>query len=109
MAKASRALAQFRPESAAYLKTLGADLAAARLSARESIATRAKRMQVSKGALERLEAGDPAVAIGIVATALRLIERDSRLADLATAERGNCCDAPDVQEGMSHRSRSPEP
>ena len=36
--------------------------------------------------LQRLEAGDPGVGIGIVATALWLIQRDGALAQLAAPE-----------------------
>jgi len=43
-------------------------------------------MGVSVGTLLRLEAGDPSVGIGIVATALWLIQRDSALGSLANPE-----------------------
>lgn len=43
-------------------------------------------MGVSVPTLQRLEAGDPAVGIGIVATALWLIQRDGELGSLAAPE-----------------------
>ena len=45
--------------------------------------TRAGRIGVSVPTLQRLEAGDPSVGIGIVATALWLIKRDGELGNLA--------------------------
>ena len=53
---------------------------------KESLKTWAKRMGVSVPTLQRLEAGDPAVGVGIVATALWLIKRDGALGNLAAPE-----------------------
>jgi transcriptional regulator with XRE-family HTH domain len=61
-------------------------LAVARLRRKESLRTWAKRLGVSVSTLQRLEAGDPAVSIGVFASALWLINRDGALADLATPE-----------------------
>jgi len=84
MAKASRALAELPADTVAALEKLGADLAAARRLRKESVTKWAQRMRVSKGTLQRLEAGDPTVGIGIVATALHLLGRDGELAKLVT-------------------------
>ncbi|MDD2991501.1 MAG: XRE family transcriptional regulator [Zoogloea sp.] len=86
MPKTARALLQLPPATAAAIEKLGADLAVARLRRKESLKTWAKRMGVSVPTLQRLEAGDPAVGIGIVATALWLIQRDGELGALATPE-----------------------
>jgi hypothetical protein len=86
MPKTSRALIQLPPATAASLEKLGADLAVARLRRKESLKTWAKRMGVSVPTLQRLESGDPTVAVGIVATALWLIRRDGELAELASPE-----------------------
>lgn len=43
-------------------------------------------MGVSLATLSRMEAGDPSVGIGIVATALWLIQRDGALGTLASPE-----------------------
>lgn len=87
MPKTARALLQLPPATAAALEKLGADLAVARLRRKESLKTWANRMGVSVPTLQRLEAGDPGVGIGIVATALWLIQRDGELRNLAAPER----------------------
>jgi len=61
---------QLPPATAAAIERLGADLAVARLRRKESLRTWAARMGVSVPTLQRLEAGDPGVGVGIVATAL---------------------------------------
>ena len=86
MPKTSRALQQLPPSTSAAIEKLGADLAVARLRRKESLKTWARRMGVSVPTLQRLEAGDPAVGIGIVATALWLIRRDGELGSLAAPE-----------------------
>ena len=84
MTKASSALRQLPPSTLAALEQLGADLAVARLRRKESLRTWAKRMGVSVPTLLRLEAGEPTVSLGVLATALWLVGRDAALATLAT-------------------------
>jgi transcriptional regulator with XRE-family HTH domain len=84
MSKASSALTQIPPSTVAALEQLGADLAVARLRRKESLKTWAKRIGVSVPTLLRLEAGEPSVSLGVLATALWLIGRDATLATLAT-------------------------
>jgi len=86
MPKTPRALLQLPPATAGALESLGADLAVARLRRKESLRSWAQRMGVTVATLQRLEAGDPSVAIGIVATALWLIQRDGELGTLAAPE-----------------------
>ena len=86
MPKLTRALMQLPPATADAIERLGADLAVARLRRKESLRTWAARMGVSVPTLQRLEAGDPGVGVGIVATALWLIQRDGELANLAAPE-----------------------
>ncbi len=86
MPKTARALLQLPPATSAALEKLGSDLAVARLRRKESLKTWAKRMGVSVPTLQRLEAGDPSVGVGIVATALWLIKRDGELRNLAAPE-----------------------
>lgn len=86
MPKTARAFLQLPPATTAALEKLGADLAVARLRRKESLKTWAQRMGVSVPTLQRLEAGDPGVGIGIVATALWLIQRDGELRNLAAPE-----------------------
>lgn len=84
MTKASSALTQMPPSAVAALAQLGADLGVARLRRKESLKTWAKRMGISVPTLLRLEAGEPSVSLGVLATALWLIGRDATLATLAT-------------------------
>jgi hypothetical protein len=86
MPKLARALLQLPPATAGAIEKLGADLAVARLRRKESLRAWAQRMGVTVSTLQRLEAGDPSVAIGIVATALWLIRRDGELGRLAAPE-----------------------
>jgi hypothetical protein len=55
----------------------------ARLRHRESLRSWASRIGITVSTLQRLEASDPSVGIGIVATALWLIRRDGELGRLA--------------------------
>jgi hypothetical protein len=50
--------------------------------------------------LQRLEAGDPSVGIGIVATALWLIQRDGELRNLAAPEYDQGALEMDVREAV---------
>lgn len=86
MPKTARALLQLPPTTAGAIEKLGADLAVARLRRKESLRSWALRMGITVPTLQRLEAGDPSVGIGIVATALWLIQRDGELRHLAAPE-----------------------
>lgn len=83
MPRTPKAITQLPPSTLAAIEKLGADLAVARLRRKESLASWAKRMGVSISTLQRLEAGDPAISLGIVASALWLMSRDGALAELA--------------------------
>jgi hypothetical protein len=100
MPKIARALLQLPPATASAIEKLGADLAVARLRRNESLRTWAQRMGVSVPTLQRLEAGDPAVGIGIVATALWLIRRDGELGNLAAPEHDQGAIEMDVREAI---------
>ena len=84
MSKASPALSQMPPSTVAALEQLGSDLAVSRLRRKESLKTWAKRLGVSVPTLLRLEAGEPGVSLGVLATALWLVGRDGALATLAS-------------------------
>lgn len=86
MSKNTKAIAQLPPATLGALQKLGADLAVARLRRKESLRTWAKRLGVTISTLQRLEAGDPTVSVGILASALWLISRDGELGGLATPE-----------------------
>lgn len=100
MPKAPRALQQLPPSTVHALEKLGADLAVARLRRGESLKTWAQRMGVSVPTLQRLEAGDPGVGLGIVATALWLIGRDGGLSSLAAPEEDKGALELDVREAV---------
>ena len=57
-------------------------------------------MGVSVPTLQRLEAGDPSVGIGIIATALWLIKRDGELRNLAAPEHDQGAIEMDVREAV---------
>ena len=69
--------------SAAALRKLGGDLAVARKRRKHSLRDWAQRLDVSVPTLMRMEKGDPAVGMGVYATALWLIKRHGALADAA--------------------------
>jgi transcriptional regulator with XRE-family HTH domain len=86
------------PSTLAALQQLGADLAVARLRRKESLKTWAKRIGVSVPTLLRLEAGEPGVSLGVLATALWLVGRDGALASLATPREDRGALELDVRE-----------
>jgi len=100
MPKTARALLQLPPATAGAIEKLGADLAVARLRRKESLRSWAQRMGVTVPTLQRLEAGDPSVGIGIVATALWLIQRDGALGSLAAPEHDRGAIEMDVREAI---------
>ena len=100
MPKTTRALLQLPPATAGAIEKLGADLAVARLRRKESLRSWAQRLGVTVPTLQRLEAGDPSVGIGIVATALWLIKRDGELRNLAAPEHDQGALEMDVREAL---------
>jgi hypothetical protein len=101
MPKTARALLQLPPSTLGAIEKLGADLAVARLRRKESLRAWAQRLGVTVPTLQRLEAGDPAVGIGIVATALWLIKRDGELGNLAAPEHDQGAIEMDVREAIA--------
>lgn len=65
------------------LARLGADLAVARKRRKQSLRDWALRLNVSVPTLMKLEKGDPAVAMGVYATALWMVQRHEALGALA--------------------------
>jgi transcriptional regulator with XRE-family HTH domain len=75
---------QFLPQPAlVQLANLGGNLAIARKRRKESLRAWAARIGVSVRTVQRMEAGDPGVGIGIYATALWAIGRSAALPSLA--------------------------
>jgi hypothetical protein len=108
MPKTGRALLQLPPATAATIEKLGADLAVARLRRKESLKTWAQRMGVSVPTLRRLEACDQRVYIGIVATALWLIQRYGELGTIAAPEHDRGAIEMDVRAAIElGRTRPP--
>lgn len=100
MPRLSRALQQMPPATVHALEKLGADLAVARLRRKESLKSWARRMGISVPTLLKLEAGDPGISLGIVATALWLIGRDNGLVKLASPEEDRGAIELDVRQAM---------
>lgn len=71
------------PAAEQALRSLGEDLAIARVRRRESQRAWAKRLGCSVPTLIRMERGDPGVGMGLYATALWLIGRVAALSELA--------------------------
>ncbi|RYX95785.1 MAG: XRE family transcriptional regulator [Comamonadaceae bacterium] len=69
--------------ASAALRQLGADLATARKRRKQPLRAWAARMDVSVPTLMRMEKGDPAVSIGVYATALWIVGRHEALAVVA--------------------------
>ncbi|MBQ1762656.1 MAG: XRE family transcriptional regulator [Aquincola sp.] len=100
MPKTARALLRLPPATAGAIEKLGADLAVARLRRKESLRSWAQRLGVTVSTLQRLEAGDPSVGIGIVASALWLIQRDGELRHLAAPEHDQGAIEKDVRAAV---------
>ena len=83
MPKRPAALSTLPAAARQALKTLGENLAIARVRRRESQREWAKRLGISVPTLIRLERGDPAIRIGIIATALWMLGRIDALAGAA--------------------------
>jgi transcriptional regulator with XRE-family HTH domain len=90
MPKSSAHLDWLPPQAVEALRALGQNLALARLRRKESLRDWAQRIGVSVRTLQRLEAGDPGVGMGIYASALWLMGRTDALPDLAdpASDRG---------------------
>ncbi|MET0209319.1 MAG: XRE family transcriptional regulator [Burkholderiaceae bacterium] len=71
------------PQAVAALQALGANLALARVRRKESLRAWAQRLGVSVRTVQRLEAGDPGVGMGVYAAALWLVGRTDALPALA--------------------------
>ncbi len=84
MPRVASAIEILPPAAAAALRKLGADLATARKRRKQPLREWAARLVVSVPTLMKMEKGDPAVSIGVYATALWIIGRHQALA--ATAD-----------------------
>jgi hypothetical protein len=96
-------------QAQAALRELGAALAVARVRRHESLRGWAQRIGVSVRTLQRLEAGDPGVGMGVYAAALWLIGRADAMAALADPALDRGAQEVDVQaarDRLARRGRS---
>lgn len=100
MTRKTQSIEQLAPQTIAALEALGSHLAVARMRRKESLATRAQRMAISIPTLSRMEAGDPAVSMGIYATALWLMGCDGELARVASPEKDRGALELDIQAAV---------
>jgi hypothetical protein len=68
------------------LRKLGRDIRDARLRRRIPVAVAAERASIGRSTLNRVEKGDPTVAVGIYATVLFVLGLAGRLGELADAK-----------------------
>jgi transcriptional regulator with XRE-family HTH domain len=104
MGKNPLALHTLPPAAAQALHALGENLAVARLRRRESQREWAGRLGCSVPTLIRLERGDPAVGVGLYATALWLIGRVSGLPALAAPVDDRGALEGDVRAALERRA-----
>ncbi len=102
--------APYRPSPAARraLRKLGEDIREARLRRNLSMEIVAERAATSRATLTRLEKGDTAVSVGILAGVLQALGMLPRLADLAdSAEDPQGLEI--SRESLRQRASSPRP
>lgn len=92
------------PAAAAALRSLGENLAIARVRRRESQRAWARRLGVSVPTLIRMERGDPGVGAGIYATALWLMGRVNALPAVAAPAEDQGALESDVREALKRRA-----
>lgn len=107
MSKPSNASDQLPASVERALRELGANLALSRQRRAESLRARASRMGVSVPTLVRMEKGDPAVGMGVYATALWLMGQHQALADVAAPQHDLGALELDIQAIKSKRARKP--
>jgi transcriptional regulator with XRE-family HTH domain len=104
MPKSPQALLTLPPAATQALKSLGENLAIARVRRRESQRDWAKRLGISVPTLIRMERGDPGVGAGIYATALWLMGRVGALPDLAAPAQDRGALESDVRVAVKRRA-----
>jgi transcriptional regulator with XRE-family HTH domain len=92
------------PAAARALRSLGENLAIARVRRRESQRVWAKRLGISVPTLIRMERGDPGVGAGIYATALWLIGRVDGLSAVAAPAADLGAIENDVRSAIKRRA-----
>jgi hypothetical protein len=104
MPSTPQALQTLPPAVAQALRTLGENLAIARVRRREPQRTWAKRLGISVPTLIRMERGDPGVSAGIYATALWLMGRVNALSNVAAPAEDKGALESDVRGALKRRA-----
>jgi transcriptional regulator with XRE-family HTH domain len=97
MARSSRAHEALPAAAKGQLVKLGKDIAVARKRRRMSMVEMAERMMVNLKTVQRLEKGDSAVGMGIVASALWVLGMHRRIGDLVAPESDTTALQEDIQ------------
>ena len=90
------------------LRKLGNDIRDARLRRRIPVAIAAERASIGRSTLNRVEKGDPNVALGIYATVLFVLGFVDRIGDLADV-RNDATGLQLEEERLPKRIRTPKP
>ena len=104
----SDALDSLPAVAANALRRLGGDLAIARKRRKQSLRAWATRLNVSIPTLMKMEMGDPAVSMGVYATAIWMIQRQEALATLADPAEDLAALEADVQAASRRGGRRHE-
>jgi len=98
MARATRAYPALSENAVSQIQKLGQDIAVARKRRHVSMSEMAERMMVNLKTVQRMEKGDPAVGIGIVAAALSVLGLHRRLGDLVAPESDSVALQEDIKK-----------
>jgi transcriptional regulator with XRE-family HTH domain len=98
MARATRAYPALSENTVSQIQKLGRDIAVARKRRHVSMSEMAERMMVNLKTVQRMEKGDPAVGIGIVAAALSVLGLHRRLGDLVAPESDSVALQEDIKK-----------
>jgi hypothetical protein len=104
MPKQPDALTSLPPAVAGALRTLGENLAIARVRRKEPQRAWARRLGISVPTLIRMEHGEPGVSIGIYATALWLMGRLQAIPEAADPASDRGALEMDVREAARRRA-----
>jgi transcriptional regulator with XRE-family HTH domain len=105
MPKKSDSLAGLPREAAEMVLRLGEHIRIARKRRRMTLDDMANRMFVNRKTLSRLEAGDPGVSLGVLASALWVLGMEKSLLDLAPPDK----DAVGIHKEMQRLPRRVRP
>ncbi len=104
MPSTPQALQTLPPAAAQALRSLGENLAIARVRRRESQRAWARRMGISVPTLIRMERGDAGVSAGIYVTALWLMGRANALPNVAAPAEDKGALESDVRGALKRRA-----